>query len=145
MKKSQTHEHFCNVNSSLSNMHINKVWEVKEIKVMTDIRTLGLYKFLWMIIVQLLSCVQLFAILWTAACQTSLSFTISWNLLTHVHWVGDAIQPFCPLSSLSHPAFNLSQHQVLSQWVNSLYQLAKVLGLQLQHQSFQWLFRIDFL
>ena len=48
---------------------------------MKDIRTLGLYRFLWMFIVQLLSCVQLFAILWTAACQTSLSFTISRNLL----------------------------------------------------------------
>ena len=41
---------------------------------------------------------------WTAACQASLSFTISWSLLTHVHWVGDAIQPFHHLSSPS-PAF----------------------------------------
>ena len=48
---------------------------------MKDIRTLGLYKFLWIFVVQLLSCVWLFAALWTAACQTSRSFTISWNLL----------------------------------------------------------------
>ena len=37
----------------------------------------------------------------------------------HVHWVGDAIQPSPPLSSPSPPAFNLSQHQTLFQWVNS--------------------------
>ena len=40
---------------------------------------------------------------------------------THVHWVGDAIQPSHPLSSLSPPAFNLSQHQGLFKWVNSLH------------------------
>ena len=56
---------------------------------------------------------------------------------THVHWVGDAIQPSHPLSSLSSPALNLSQHQGLFQWVNSSHQVAKVLELQLQHQSFQ--------
>ena len=39
--------------------------------------------------------------------------------LTHVHWVCDAIQPSHPLSSPSPPAFNLSQHQGLFQWVNS--------------------------
>ena len=62
---------------------------------------------------------------------------------THVHWVGDAIQPSCPLSSLSPPAFNISQHQGLFQWVSSLHQVAKVLELQLQHQFLQWIFRID--
>ena len=64
---------------------------------------------------------------------------------THVHWVGDAIQPSYPLSSPSHPAFNLSQHQGLFQWVGSLHQMAKVLEFQLQHQSFQWKFKTDFL
>ena len=39
---------------------------------------------------------------------------------THVHWVGDAIQPFHPLSSPSPPAINLSQHQGLFKWVSSL-------------------------
>ena len=53
----------------------------------------------------------------------------------HVHRAGDAIQP-------SHPAFNLSQHQGLFQWVSSLHQVTKVFGFQLQHQSFQWIFRI---
>ena len=55
---------------------------------------------------------------------------------THVHRVGDAIQPSHPLSPLS-PAFNLSQHKDLSKRVSSSHQVAKVLGLQLQHQSFQ--------
>ena len=52
---------------------------------------------------------------------------------THVHWVGDAIQPSHPLSPPSPPAFNLSQHQGLFQWVSSLHQVAKVLEFQLQH------------
>ena len=57
---------------------------------------------------------------------------------THVHWVGDAIQPSHPLLSPSPPALNLSQHQGLSQWVSSSKQVAKVLEFQLQHQSLQW-------
>ena len=57
---------------------------------------------------------------------------------THVHWVGDAIQPSHPLSSPSPPAPNPSQYQGLFQWVNSSHEVAKVLKFQLQHQSFQW-------
>ena len=63
---------------------------------------------------------------------------------THVHWVGDAIQPSHPLSSPS-PAFSLSQHQGLFQWVGFSHQVARVLELQFQHQSFQWTLRVDFL
>ena len=63
---------------------------------------------------------------------------------THVRRVGDAIQPSHPLLSPSS-AFNLSQHQGLFQWVSSSHQVAKVLEFQLQHQSFQWIFRTDFL
>ena len=61
---------------------------------------------------------------------------------THVRWVGDAIQPSHPLSSPS-PAFSLSQHQGLFQWVSSSHQVAKVLRFQLQHQSFHWTFRTN--
>ena len=64
---------------------------------------------------------------------------------TQVHWVHDAIQPSHPLSSPSPPAFNLSQYQGLFQWVGSSHQVAKVLEFWLQHQSFQWIFRTDFL
>ena len=56
---------------------------------------------------------------------------------THVHRVGDAIQPPHPLSSPSPLLFSLSQHQGLFQLVSSSYQVAKLLELQLQHQSFQ--------
>ena len=63
---------------------------------------------------------------------------------THIHQVGDAIQPPHPLSSPSRPALNLSQNQGLFQWVGSSHQVSKVLELQLQHQSFQWIFRISF-
>ena len=55
---------------------------------------------------------------------------------THVHWVGDAIQPSHPLSSPLPPAFNLSQNQGLFQRVSSFHQVAKVLEFQLQYQSF---------
>ena len=64
---------------------------------------------------------------------------------THVHWVGDAIQPSHPLSSRSSPARNLSQHQGLFKWVSSSHQVAKALEFQLQHQSFQWTPRTDLL
>ena len=62
---------------------------------------------------------------------------------THVHRVGDAIQPSHSLSSPSPPAFNLFQHQGLFQGVSSSHQAAKVLELQLQHQSELISFRID--
>ena len=64
---------------------------------------------------------------------------------THAHLISDAIQPSHPLSSPSPLTFNLSQHQGLFKWVNSLHHVAKVLEFQLQHQSFQWILRTDFI
>ena len=69
---------------------------------------------------------------------------------THVHRVGDAIQPFHPLSTPSPPALNLSQHQGLFKWVSPLHHVAKLLEFQLQHQSFKCTpglisFRMDWL
>ena len=80
-----------------------------------------------------------------AAHQASLSINNSEFTQTHVHWVGDAIQPSHPLLSPSPPAFNLSQHQGLFKWVSSSHQVAKVSKFQLHHQSLQWIFRTDFL
>ena len=81
-------------------------------------------------------------------CSTP-GFPVHYQLLeptqTHVHRVGDAIQPSHPLSPTSSPAFSLTQHQGLFHWVSSLHQVARVLEFQLQHQSFQWIFRTDFL
>ena len=64
---------------------------------------------------------------------------------THVHWVGDAIQPSHPLLSPSPPDLNFSHHQGLFQWVSSSHEVAKLLEFQLQHQSFQWTPRTDLL
>ena len=82
---------------------------------------------------------------WTAVCQASLSFTISWSLLKFM-----SIE-LVMLSNdiLCHPpspfAFSLSQYQGLFQWLDPLYHMAKVLELQCQHQSFQRIFKADFL
>ena len=78
-------------------------------------------------------------------CSTP-GFPIFYHLpeLDHVHWVGDAIQPSRPLLSPSPPAFNLSQHQGLFQWVGSSHQVVKILEFQLQHESLQWICRTDF-
>ena len=80
---------------------------------------------------------------WTAAHQASLSFTISWSLLK-LMCIESVIpcNPFHPLLPPSPPAFHLSQHEGLFQWVGSSHQVIKVLELQLQHQFFQWLFSV---
>ena len=63
--------------------------------------------------------------------RTTLGLPVHHQLLestqTHVHWVGDAYQPFNSLSSLSPPALNLLQHQGLFKWVSSSHQVAKAL------------------
>ena len=89
-------------------------------------------------VVQSLSHVQLFAIPMN---RSTPGLPVHHQLLestqTHAHWAGDAIQPSHPLSSPSPSAFNLSQHQGLFQWVSFSHQVAKVLELQLHHQSFR--------
>ena len=62
-----------------------------------------------------------------------------------VQQVNDAIQPSHPLLSPSPLTFNLSQHQGLFKWVSSFQSVTKVLEFQLQHQSFQLIFKIDFI
>ena len=64
---------------------------------------------------------------------------------THVHGVSDAIQPSHPLSSPSPPALSLSQRKVLFKWVSSSHNMAEMLEIQLQYQSFQWIFRTYFI
>ena len=79
-------------------------------------------------------------------CSTS-GFPVLYYLLefAHIHWVNNAILPSHPLLPPSPPALNLSQHRSLFWWVSSLHQVARLLELQLQHQSFQWIFKTDFL
>ena len=96
------------------------------------------------VIFQSLTCVQLFVTPWTATHQASLSLTVSWSLLKLM-----SIESMMPSNHLilCHSLLLLpsSFHQDLSQGVGSSHQVAKVLELQLQHQSFQWIFRVDFL
>ena len=118
-------------------------WNIFLITVLLDIDIAS--QLIAVVVVQTLSRVWLFATTGSAAYQVSLSFTISPSLLKLVsNWINDAIQPSHPLSSPSPHAFNLSQHQGLL-WVSSSHKVAKVLELQLQHQSFQWIFRTGFL
>ena len=79
---------------------------------------------------------------WTAARQASLSFTISQSLLKFMSIESVILFLSQPLPPTSPFAFNLSQHQGLFQWVGSSHQMAKVL--ELQHQSYQWIFRVGF-
>ena len=60
----------------------------------------------------------------------------------HVHRISDSVYPSHPRLPHSFPALNLSQRQGLFRWVGSSYQVAKIL--ELQHQSFQWIFRVDY-
>ena len=103
--------------------------------------------FLSLCIVQFssLSRVQPFATPWSAVHQASLSLTNSWSLLKFMSI--ESVMPSNPSHPLSSPspAFNLSQHQGLFKWVNPSNQEGKVLEFQLQHQSFQWIFRTDLL
>ena len=93
-----------------------------------------------------MSCyVRHFVTPWTTACQVFLSFTIFQSLLKL-----RAIKSVMPSnhlipSSPSPPSLNLSRHQGLFQWVSFSSQVARVLELQFQHQSFQWIFRLDWL
>ena len=95
------------------------------------------------LVIQLLSCVQLLATPWTAACQAFLSFTIPWSLLRLM-----SLESAMPSNHLilSHPLLLLPStfpSISLFWWVGSSHQVAKIL--ELQHQSSQWIFRTDFL
>ena len=81
--------------------------------------------------VQSLSHVQLFVTPWTTHARPPCLSPTPRVTQTHVHWVGDDIQPSHPLSSPSSLTLNLSQHQGLFKWVNSSHEVAKVLEFQL--------------
>ena len=83
--------------------------------------------------------------LWSAAFQAVLH-CLPELVQIHVHGVSDAIQPSLSLSSTSLPALNLSNNQSIFHKIHSfMYQTNKVLGLQLHHQNFKWIIRVDFL
>ena len=88
-------------------------------------------------IVWLFSPVWLFVSSWTAACQASLSFTIFWSLLKlmSIESVMPSNHLICCLPLLLLPSIFPS----ITVWVSPSHQVAK--GLELQHQSFQWILR----
>ena len=94
---------------------------------------------------QWLSHGQIFATPWTAACQASLSITNSPRYSNSC-----VFSPWC-YSTTSSPVFcypstlKLCQYQDLFQWVRFSHHVAQVLEFQFQNQSFQWIFRTDFL
>ena len=97
------------------------------------------------VVVQSLSCLTFCNLMDWSMSDSSVLHYLSGFTQIHVHWVGDAIQPSHPLLPSSPSAFNLPQHRGLFQWVSFSHQVAKVLEFQLQHQSFQWIVRTDFL
>ena len=78
---------------------------------------------------------------WATVHRVARSWTqLKWLSIQAVHWVGDAIQPSSPpLLPSVFPSIRGISNEL------ALHQVAKVLELQLQHQSFQWTFRVDFL
>ena len=98
----------------------------------------GAYDFFYLKVLLLIShsIMSDFVTPWTAACQASLSFTISRSLLKFMNIKSMMLSNYLIFCCPSPLAFNLSQHQNLLQWVSSLNQVAKILELQLRHQSF---------
>ena len=98
------------------------------------------------VVVQSLSHVWFFATPWTAACQASLSFIISWTLLKLIYiesvMLSNRLVIWCPLFLL--PSI-FPSIKVFFQWVASSHQVTKVLEFPVQHQSSQWIVRVDFL
>ena len=95
--------------------------------------------YLFIAVGESLSHILLFVTPRTAAHWSSLSFTDSWSLLKFIS--SESVMPFSHLILCCHlllsPSLNLSQHQGLFQGVDSLHQVARVVELQLLHQSFQ--------
>ena len=96
-------------------------------------------------VVHSLSHVRLFATAWIAACQASLSFTTSQRLLKLLSF--ESMMPSNHLILCHALLLLLSIFPSIRvfKWVNSSHQVAKVLGFQLEQQSFQWVFGTDFL
>ena len=97
---------------------------------------------LWIeIVVQSLNCVRLFETTWTAARHASLSFTISQSLLKLMS-IESVMSSNHLILSRPHllPPSIFPSIRVFSKWVSSSHQVAKVLELQLQYQSFQWIY-----
>ena len=96
------------------------------------------------VVAQLLSHVWLFVTPWTVAHQASLSFTISWSLHKFMSFESVILSNHLILCHSLLLLPSIFPRISFFQWVGSLHEVAKVLELQLQHQSFQWIVKVDF-
>ena len=109
-----------------------------DLLIMLNMRCMGFFSpDIYLIVVRLPGHIQLCNPINCSKSGSSVLYNLLELAQTHAHSVSDAIQPSYPLSSPFPPALKLSQHQGLFQWVSSLQQVAKVLELLPQHQSFQ--------
>ena len=99
--------------------------------------------YFYVVVVQSLSHVRFYDTMARSTQDCPALYYLPESVQIHIHWVDDAVQPSNPLLPPSPSALNHSQHQGLFQWVGCLHQVAEVL--ELQHQSFQWIFRVGFL
>ena len=95
------------------------------------------------VVFQFYSPVWFFVTLWTAAHQALLSLTMSWSL-TKLMFIAMMMPSSHLILTPSSSVLNLYQHQGIFRWVSCLHQMTKILDFQLQHQSFLWVFRVDF-
>ena len=133
----------CSYDSAISLLCTHEKWKCVHTKIYTQIFIAALFFFHFSSVTQ--PCLTLHDPMNRSTPGLPVHHQLQEFTQTHVHWVGDAIQPSHPLSSPSPPALNLSQHQGLFKWVSSSHQVAKVLEFELQHQSYQWTPRTDLL
>ena len=102
------------------------------------------WNLLIVVVVQFFSHVWFFVTPWTMPGFPGLHSFLEFAQ-THVHWVDNAIQPSYPLSSSPFSCPQCFPASAVFQWVSFSHQIAEALEFQLQHQSFPWIFRVDFL
>ena len=90
------------------------------------------------------SCLTLYDLMYSSTPGLSVPHHIPKFAQVHVHHIGDAIQSSHPPMPSSPSALNIFQNQGLFQWVSCSHQMTKILEFQLQHLSFQQVFRVDF-
>jgi len=121
----------------------------------------GIPNVFWSTVMSVANTALLGGLLPSCCCLVGKSHPALYNRgLQHTRLLSPPLSPgicsnSCPLSGWCYATIHLLNPLLLLpsifpasdlfQWVGSLHQVAKVLELQLQHQSFQWIFRVYFL